>query len=861
MDSNEIRRRFVDYFASRDHLRVPSGSLVPPAWDTSVLITTAGMQPLKQYFLGLDVPPSPRMTSVQKCFRTVDIEEVGRTARHLTFFEMMGNFSVGDYFKKVAVDAAFDLATSADGFGLDPDHIWTTVFRGDERVGADEEAIALWRDVGIPAERIVRLGSDNFWQAGPVGPCGPSSELFIDRGERLGCGDPDCAPGCDCDRFLEFWNLVFMQYNMLEGGGLEPLPRPSIDTGCGVERLASLVQGVDTVFETDVFAGLIESLCGWGGAEFGRDPAVTKSLKVIADHGRGMSFLATDGIEPDREGRGYVLRRVIRRAVLHGARVGLDEPFLSRLHGRVVELMGDDNPELRQHAAHVSELLSAEESRFADTLEIGGRMLDDILAKGGDVSADDAFRLHDTYGFPFELTAEIAGEHGRSIDESGFAELMEQQRNRARAAIGGKGGEDAGVFAREAGFTTEFVGYENLDLTTQVGALRESGDGTLLVKLRESPFYAKGGGQVADAGWLESESGRAAVEDVIRLDDDQVLVARLERGELHSGDKVRARVDAARRRPTMANHTATHLLHRALRGVLGEHVTQAGSYVGPDKLRFDFRHSASLEPSELARVEQLVNDDVVANHPLRTFITSQDHARELGAMMLFGEKYGEHVRVVEIADVSRELCGGTHVRSTAEIGPFVVLRESSSSQGVRRIEAITSAAALEHLRERSREADRLAGELAERDAELRRLRARGGGGGGGGGSANGADAALEAAAVDADGVRVVAAAIEGADSDELLQTSDRLKARLAPAVVVLGSAADGKVHIVANFDQRVVERGLSAVDVIREVAPLVGGGGGGRPTMARAGGSQPDGLDQALAQAKALVLEKLGAPA
>jgi alanyl-tRNA synthetase len=858
MNSKEIRRRFVDYFASRDHLRVASGSLVPPAWDTSVLITTAGMQPLKQYFLGLDSPPSPRMTSVQKCFRTVDIDEVGRTARHLTFFEMMGNFSVGDYFKKVAVDAAFDLATSADGFGLDPDHIWTTVYRGDERVDADEEAIALWREVGIPAERIVRLGSDNFWQAGPVGPCGPSSELYLDRGERLGCGQPDCAPGCDCDRFLEFWNLVFMQYNMLEGGGLEPLPRPSIDTGCGVERVASLVQGVDSVFETDVFVGLIESLCAWGGAAFGGDAAVAKSLKVIADHGRGMSFLATDGIEPDRDGRGYVLRRVIRRAVLHGSRVGLDEPFLSRLHGRVVELMGDDYPELRRHAAHVGELLAAEESRFADTLEIGGRMLDDILAKGGDVSADDAFRLHDTYGFPFELTAEIAGEHGRSVDEPGFAELMEQQRNRARAAIGGKGGEDAGVFAREAGFTTEFVGYENLDVTTQVGSLREAGDGTLLIKLRESPFYAKGGGQVADAGWLESESGRAAVEDVIRLDDDQVLVARLERGELQSGEKVRARVDAARRRPTMANHTATHLLHRALRGVLGEHVTQAGSYVGPDKLRFDFRHSGPLEPAELARVEQIVNDDVVGNHPLRTFVTSQDHARELGAMMLFGEKYGEHVRVVEIADVSRELCGGTHVRSTAEVGPFVVLRETSSSQGVRRIEAITSAAALEHLRERSREADRLAGELAERDAELRRLRARGGGGGG---SPNGADAALAAAAVEADGVRVVAAAIEGADSDELLQTSDRLKARLAPAVVVLGSATDDKVHLVANFDQQAVERGLSAVDVIREVAPLVGGGGGGRPTMARAGGSQPDGLDQALAQAKAMVLEKLGAPA
>jgi alanyl-tRNA synthetase len=855
MLSDEIRRRFLGYFSARDHLQVPSGSLVPPAWDSSVLITTAGMQPLKQYFLGLEPPPAPRLTSVQKCFRAVDIEEVGRTARHLTFFEMLGNFSLGDYFKPFAVRSAFEFSTSPQGLGLDPDRIWTTVYRGDETVPADEEAAVLWGEVGIPAERIVRLGSDNFWQAGPVGPCGPSSELYFDRGPRLACGRPDCAPGCDCDRFMEFWNLVFMQYNMLEDSSLEPLPRPSIDTGSGVERVAALVQGVDTVFETDLFAGVIESLCAWSGAELG-DLAASKSLKVIADHGRGIAFLATDGIEPGNEGRGYVLRRVIRRAVLHGSRIGLSEPFLVRLHGRVVELMGEAYPELVRERGRVAEALEAEEERFARTLEAGGRMLDELLSRGGDIGAEDAFRLHDTYGFPFELTAEIAAEHGRSVDEAGFAELMEQQRRRARAAIGGRGGEDAGVFAREAGFTTEFVGYETLDATTQVGALRESDDGTLLVKLRESPFYAKGGGQVADTGWLESETARAAVEDVIRLDDDQVLVARLERGELRQGDRVRARVDALRRRPTMANHTATHLLHRALRGVLGEHVTQAGSYVGPDKLRFDFRHSAPLGEDELASVEQLVNDDVIANHPLHTFVTSQEHARELGAMMLFGEKYGEHVRVVEIADVSRELCGGTHVRSTAEIGPFVVTRETGSSQGVRRIEAITSAAALDHLRNRAREADRLAQQLAERDAELRRLRSRGPAG-----SPNGAEAALAAAAVELDGVHVIAASIEGADSDSLLQTSDRLKARLAPAVVVLGSAFGGKAHLVANFDPRVVERGLSAVDVIREVAPIVGGGGGGRPTMARAGGSEPAGLDQALAHAKAMVLEKLGAPA
>ncbi len=854
MHSHEIRRRFTDFFAARGHRSLPGGSLVPPAWDQSVLITTAGMQPLKQYFLGLEQPPALRLTTVQKSFRAVDIEEVGRTARHLTFFEMLGNFSIGDYFKAEATRAAWDLVTAADGWGFDPDRIWTTVFRGDDSVPADEEAVALWREIGVPESRIVRLGADNFWQAGPVGPCGPSSELYYDRGERLGCGRPECVPGCDCDRFLEFWNLVFMQYNMLEGGALEPLPRPSIDTGSGVERVAALVQGVDTVFDTDIFAGLIDALCGWSGAAYGRDPAVTKSLKVLADHGRSMAFLATDGIEPDNEGRGYVLRRVIRRAVLHGSRIGLDEPFVVRLHARVAELMGEAYPELRRELHGVAELLQGEEERFTRTLETGGRMLDELLAAGAALSADDAFRLHDTYGFPFELTAEIAAEHGRAIDEAGFAELMEQQRSRARAAVGGRGGEEAGVFAREAGFTTEFVGYESLDLTTQIGALRVQDDGGLLLKLHESPFYAKGGGQVADAGWIESETGRAAVTDVIRIDDDQVIVASLERGSLAVGERVRVHVDTSLRRPTVANHTATHLLHNALRRVLGEHVTQAGSYVGPDKLRFDFRHGASLTPEELSQVEEIVNREVVANHPLHVFVTARDHARELGAMMLFGEKYGEHVRVVEVAGVSRELCGGTHVRSTAEVGPFVVLRETSSSQGVRRIEAITAGAALDHLRARSREADRLTHELAERDTEIKRLKARAPQAA----SANGGEAALADSAVEQAGLRVVAAAIEGADSDRLLEVSDRLKAQLAPAAVVLGSAAEGKVHLVANFGDGAVERGLSAVDVIREVAPMVGGGGGGRPTMARAGGSDPAGLDQALAQAKASILATLG---
>jgi alanyl-tRNA synthetase len=749
MRSHEIRRRFLDHFAASGHAQLPSGSLVPPDWDRSVLITTAGMQPLKRYFLGLDQPPQARLMTVQKCFRTVDIDEVGRTAHHLTFFEMLGNFSIGDYFKDFAVEQAWELVTSPGGFGFDPEKLWATVYRGDGDVPADEEAIALWLDVGVPPERILRLGGDNFWQAGPVGPCGPCSELHYDRGDEFGCGRADCGPDCDCDRFIEFWNLVFMQYNMLDDGSLEPLPRPSIDTGAGLERVTMLAQGVDSAYLTDAFGDIIEVIEGWSGARYGHTAEETKALKVLADHGRAMSFLASDGIEPGNEGRGYVLRRVMRRAVLFGRRIGLEDAFLERLHARVVELLRDAHPE---------------QERFSRTLETGGKLLEDVLEGAGDeVSADDAFRLHDTYGFPIELTVEIAGEHGKRVDEAGFATLMDEQRDRARAAIAGGRIE---VSELESDFQTEFVGYERLDVTTQVGAIHEREDGTVLVKLRESPFYPKGGGQVADTGWIETDAARAAIEDVVRLDDDQVIVARLEHGELHPGERVRARVDAGARRPTMANHTATHLLHAALRGRLGDHVTQAGSYVGPDKLRFDFRHSAPLTAEEVAEIERVVNEHIVANHPLHVFVTSRDHARELGATMLFGEKYGEHVRVVEVPEVSRELCGGTHVRSTAEIGPFVITRETSSAQGIRRIEALTAGAGLAHLRAEAGEAEALRGRVSELEAELKRAARAAPPAAGNGSVAGLIDGATEEA-----GVRIVTAVVADADGDQLLQMS------------------------------------------------------------------------------------------
>jgi alanyl-tRNA synthetase len=854
MRSHEIRRRFTDYFIARGHTLLPSGSLVPPEWDTSVLITTAGMQPLKRYFLGIDPPPALRATTVQKCFRTVDIDEVGNTARHLTFFEMLGNFSFGDYFKEYAIRCAWDLSTRPDGFGLDPSRIWASVYEGDQRVPADEEAVALWLAfTGVPAERIVRLGGDNFWQAGPTGPCGPCSELYYDRGPEHGCDRPDCAPGCECDRFLEFWNLVFLQYNMLEGGGLEPLPAPSVDTGAGVERVTALTEGVHSVYETDAFGDVIRELEAWSGATYGAGKAQTKSLRVLADHGRSMTFLASDGIEPSNEGRGYVLRRIIRRAVLHARRLGIEGLVASRLQAVVVGLLGDVYPELRGHQTTVAALLDAEEARFAQTLRNGQQLLDEVLARSGNVvSADDAFKLHDTYGFPFELTAEIAAEQGKTVDEAGFARLMDEQRERARASTAQVG---YGASELDAGFTTDFVGYEQLDVRTQVGALAQD-DGVVRLKLRESPFYAAGGGQVSDTGVIESDTGRAAVEQVIRQDEDQQIVVRIEEGTLSAGERVRAHVNAEARRPTMANHTATHLLHAALREVLGTHVTQAGSYVGPDKLRFDFRHDAPLTPEQLAEVERIVNRRIFENRPVHTFVTSRDRAQELGAMMLFGEKYGEQVRVVEVPDVSRELCGGTHVRSTAEIGAFVIQKEGSSSQGVRRIEAVTSEAAFEHLRDRAGEAERLEGQVAELRNELRKA-ARDGGGGGPAG--NGRVAGLIESASEQDGVRFVTAVVDDLDADALLAVSDRIRARLAPAAVVLGSSTDGKVHLIASMDQPVVDRGLSAVDLIREIAPLVGGGGGGRPTMARAGGRDPEQLGAAIAAAETAIRERLSA--
>jgi alanyl-tRNA synthetase len=872
MDSAAIRRSFVEHFVERGHLEVPSASLVPATLDPSVLLTTAGMQPFKPFFRGDATPPAPRLTSVQKVFRAVDIDEVGKTARHLTFFEMMGNFSFGDYFKQGAVEFAWDLSLGA--WGLDRERIWATVYRGNDDIGPDDEAREIWLATGMPAERIVALGDDNWWASGPTGPCGPCSELYYDRGAEHGCDRPDCAPGCSCDRFLEFWNLVFMQFDRGSDGSLTPLPKQNIDTGAGLERVAALLQGVHSVYETDTFRDLISTVEGWSGARYANEGAEQKALRVLADHGRSMTMLAADGVMPSNESRGYILRRIIRRAVQHGSRIGLESPFLGRLQDLVVEQLGAFHPALVEHRDEVRRLLEAEEQRFAATLETGSALLDDVIertraAGGASIAAADAFRLHDTYGFPVELTAELAQEAGLGIDEAGFATLMGEQRERARAASRKTGGADPerlASFARDAGFASEFVGYRALDVETVAGAVDDLGDGLALVKLHASPFYAEGGGQVSDHGAIEWEGGRAVVDSVHRYDGDQVLTVRVESGRLLPNTPVRAQVELATRVPTVANHTGTHLLHRALRGALGDHVHQRGSAVRPDKLRFDFSHDAALSEAELRTVEDEVNRVIAEDRAVRVFETTQDEARKLGAMMLFGEKYGDIVRLVEIDGYSRELCGGTHVASTGVVGAFRLLSEGSVGQGVRRIEALTGPAASELLRRNDRAAeaaaraarttvDQLPTVVAELTARVRELEKAGRKGGG---SNGGVDLeALAARAVPSGSLRVLAAeAPSGTGADALLELADRLKGNLGPSAVVLGASDEaGAVQFVASLTPEAVEHGLSAAVAVRAAAAIVGGGGGGRPAMARAGGNDASRLGEALDAARAALLD------
>jgi alanyl-tRNA synthetase len=873
MKSSEIRETFLSFFEARGHLRLQSGSLIPPPEDRSTLLTIAGMQPLKPYFEGREEPPKRRLTSSQRSFRTLDIDVVGTTKRHLTFFEMLGNFSLGDYFKRESMQWGWEL--SLEGFGFDPELIWATVFEGDNELGLgpDEEAIEIWKQIGIPEERIVPLPrAENFWQAGEVGPCGPCSEMYIDRGPDY--GSDDLRPGDDTDRYLEYWNHVFMTYELHEDGSLTELPERNIDTGLGLERMAVILQGVDSVFDTDAFAPLVRLAEQLSGRSYDADAKTTRAMRIIADHSRGAVNLIADGVVPSNEDRGYVLRRIMRRAIQQGRVLGLEQPWFGRFAELVIEQMADAYPHLAAEYGTVLRWVGDEEESFGRTLDRGTELLAQLVAEAKEqqtswIDSEDAFRLHDTYGFPYDLTRELLSEEGLSVDDEGFEALMEQQRSRARVGSdrGPADSHEAVISFVNETPPSDFVGYETLRAETSVAGAKElDSNGARLVKLEESPFYAEGGGQVADSGRVRWDGGEVAVADVYRVGEDQAIRLADSAGP-EAGARVEALVDHQARHATMRNHTATHLLHAALRERLGTHVRQAGSAVRPDKLRFDFTHGAPLRPEESREIEDRVNEWIKASRPVRALHMERAEAEALGAMALFGEKYGDWVRVIEVDHVSRELCGGTHVANTAEVGIFAIVSEGSSAANVRRIEALTGPAAIDYYRQRSAQLDEaaallgsprdaLAGaqrtseRLAELEAKAADLGRR---------EAGEEAEALVGEAAEVGGLQVVTARAHEGDQRALLDLADRVKSKLGDAAVVLGGTRDGRVAIVASLTPGAIERGLSAAQIVREAAEVIGGGGGGRDDAAQAGGREPERLDEALETARQAIERGLGA--
>ncbi|TKJ31626.1 MAG: alanine--tRNA ligase [Chloroflexi bacterium B3_Chlor] len=866
--SAEIREAFLDFFAQRGHLVVPSSSLVPEG-DPTLLFTGAGMVQFKPYFSGEVEPPSTRLASVQKCFRTTDIDKVGNE-RSLTFFEMLGNFSIGDYFKRGAIELAWEFVT--ESLELAEDSLWASIFHD------DEEAFILWQEIALPATRIVRHGKeDNFWgPAGDTGPCGPCSEIFYDRGPDVGCGQEDCAPGCDCERFLEVWNLVFMEYDQDSEGGLTALPRQNIDTGMGLERTAVAIQNVGSVYETDLFAPIVAKAGDLVQRSYGDNDVADRSLRIIAEHARAVTFLVADGVLPSNEGRGYVLRRILRRAVRHGKVLGREEPFLEEITRAVIGLMGEQYPELSDRQDFILGVLAQEEKGFQYTLGVGSALLEDLLADisysgKAQIPGEEVFRLYDTYGFPVELTREMAAEKGLELDEEGFAKAMVEQRERARKA-------QAFGLARESEFyrplelpPTDFLGHERVETTTEVIDLAtddrvvdEVVEGEqVAVVLKETPFYAEAGGQVGDTGKLSDAGGEIAVSDTQSpLPGLIVHYGNVGRGSLHVGDVVVAKVDVDRRLDIARNHTATHLLHKALREILGEHAQQSGSEVAPERLRFDFTHLQALSDDELHLIERRVNARIRDNLPVVTRVTDYQTAIASGAFAIFGEKYGERVRMVSTGDYTRELCGGTHLQATGQIGVFHILNEGSIGRGLRRIEALTGRGAEDYVHRSLLLLDGIASKLGGSTAEVEvnlsallsdmeslrkeilELRRRLG--------------RIEMSRVleevrEVDGMKVLAAEVEASSMETLREMIDWLRDRLGSAVIVLGAVMDGKPGFVAAVTPDLVDKGLKADRLIREVAAVVGGGGGGRATLAQAGGKHPERINEALSLVPDLV--------
>lgn len=864
---NELRRMFLEFFESKEHLKMKSFSLVPHN-DNSLLLINSGMAPLKPYFTGQEIPPRRRVTTCQKCIRTGDLENVGKTARHGTFFEMLGNFSFGDYFKHEAIAWCWEFLTEV--VGLDENRLYPSIYE------EDEEAFEIWnKEIGIAPGRIYRFGKgDNFWEHGS-GPCGPCSEVYYDRGEKYGCGKPDCTVGCDCDRYMEIWNNVFTQFDNDGKGNYTELKQKNIDTGMGLERLASVVQDVDSIFDVDTILALRTRVCEIAGVTYKENYETDVSIRIITDHIRSATFMISDGIMPSNEGRGYVLRRIIRRAARQGRKLGIQGVFLADLSNTVIEGSKDGYPELDEKKEFIFNVLTQEENKFNKTIDQGLSILSEMeenLTKEGkkELSGEDTFKLYDTYGFPIDLTKEILEEKGFTVDEAGFKAAMEEQKVKARKArkVTNYMGADVTVYESiDPSVTSEFVGYDKLVhdskisvLTTEtelVEALTDGEIGTIFVD--ETPFYATMGGQVGDVGIIRSADGEFKVEDTVKMLGGKVgHIGRMVSGMFKVGDTVTLEVDTDRRTDTCKNHSATHLLQKALRTVLGTHVEQAGSYNDGERLRFDFSHFSAMTDEELAKVEQIVNEKIAENIPVVTEVLTIEEAKKTGAMALFGEKYGEKVRVVEMGDFSKELCGGTHVSNTGVISSFKIISESGVAAGVRRIEALTGNGVIKYYAEleaKLEEASRilkttpvnlldrcshLMAELKTIQSENESLKSK---------AAKDALGDVMNKVKEVKGMKLLAAKVSGVDMNGLRDLGDQLKAKLGEGVVVLASDKDGKVNLISMVTDGAMACGAHAGNLIKGIAGLVGGGGGGRPNMAQAGGKNPAGIDAAIEEA------------
>ena len=870
---NELRKMYLDFFESKEHLILPSFSLVPHN-DNSLLLINAGMAPMKSWFTGAETPPRRRVATCQKCIRTGDIENVGKTARHGTFFEMLGNFSFGDYFKKEALEWTWEFLTEV--VGLDPDRLYPSVYLD------DDEAFEIWNQViGVPKERIYRFGKeDNFWEHG-AGPCGPCSEVYYDRGEKYGCGKPDCAPGCDCDRYMEIWNDVFTQFENDGKGHYETLAQKNIDTGMGLERLAVVCQEVDSMFDVDTIVALRDKVCEFAHTEYHADEKKDVSIRRIVDHIRSATFMISDGIMPSNEGRGYVLRRLIRGAARHGRLLGIDGAFLSKLSRTVIDTSKDGYPELGEKSEFIFKVLSQEEENFDRTIDTGLTILADLEKKMEETGStvldgQDAFTLYDTYGFPLDLTKEILEEKGYTVDQEKFDACMKEQRERARAARKTTNymGADATVYDDlPVDLTTEFNGYDRLEETAAITAiageneitqaLTDGEKGTIVTDV--TPFYGTMGGQVGDKGMITGPEGTFRVEETIHLRGGKIgHVGTVVSGMLKVGDSVSMKVDEDLRRATARNHSATHLCQKALKEVLGAHVEQKGSYVDPFRLRFDFSHFQAMTPEELREVEDIVNRKIEEGIPVVTNVMSLEDAKKTGAMALFGEKYGEEVRVVGMGEFSKELCGGTHVSNTAQIKNFKILSESGVAAGVRRIEALTGDNVIRYYKEMEQEViaaasmlrttrgdllDKIASlqnELKEAHSAIDSLK-----------SEAARNAMGDLTQTEIGGVKFITSRMEGVDVNGLRELGDSLKAKIGEGVIVLASVTDGKVQLMATATEEAMKKGAHAGNLIKGIAKHVGGGGGGRPNMAMAGGKDPAGVDEALAKAQEVLAEQI----